>query len=464
MTNILLSVLLTAMLSHPATDVYDGWRLGIQAYSFNRFTFYEAVEKTSELGLGWIEAYPNQRLSIEKPDVKFHHTMAAEVRDEVKQKLRGDGITLVNYGVVRLVNNESKCREVFDFAKDMGIETICSEPPEDAFDLIDKLCEEYKINVAIHNHPKPSHYWDPNTVLKVCQGRSKRIGACADTGHWMRSGIKPLDALRKLQGRIICLHLKDLNKIGKLRAHDMPWGTGVGGVKDWLGELDRQGFKGVFSVEYEYDWYNSVPEIHKCVEYFNKVAVGLKPSGWQNLMAKDLSNCVYKPGSWVMEDGVLARKGGSYIWTKEKYGDFILDLQFKLAKGANSGVFIRAGSLDDFVQSSIEVQIHATTDGSKYGANGAIYDCMGPSKNVLKKSDQWNRYTITCKANKIYVVLNGQQIIDMDLDLWTEANKNPDGTENKFKTALKDMPRMGYIGFQDHGDPIWFRNIKIMKL
>ena len=105
----------------------------------------------------------------------------------------------------------------------MGIKTLVSEPAEDAFDTLDKLCEEYGINVAIHNHPKPSIYWDPDTVLKVCKGRSKRIGACADTGHWARSGFDPIECIKKLEGRIISFHLKDLNKKAA-DAHDVPWG------------------------------------------------------------------------------------------------------------------------------------------------------------------------------------------------------------------------------------------------
>ena len=142
---------------------------------------------------------------------------------------------------------------MFEFAKDMGIETLVSEPDEDAFDTLDKLCEEYGINVAIHDHPKPSHYWNPDTVLKVCQGRSKRIGACADTGHWVRSGLNPIECLKKLEGRIICFHFKDLNKLGP-DAHDVPWGTGVCDVKGMLAEIHRQKLKAVFSIEYEYNW------------------------------------------------------------------------------------------------------------------------------------------------------------------------------------------------------------------
>ena len=89
---------------------------------------------------------------------------------------------------------------------------------------------------------------------------------------------------------------------------------------------------------------------------------------------------------------------------------------------------------------------------------------MPPSENVAKKAGEWNHFTITCRANGIYLVHNGVQIIDMDLNLWTEPRQNPDGTPNKFRTAIMNMPREGHIGLQDHGQPVWFRNLKIREL
>lgn len=251
-----------------------GWRLGCQAYSFNRFSFFEAVDKNASLGLKYLEMYPGQRLSPEHPDIRVGHDMPADARQAVKQKLAQAHTRLVCYGVVGLSKDEKASRNVFDFAKEMGIEVIVSEPPEDAFDTIERLCEEYGISVALHNHPKPSRYWNPDTVLAACKGRSKRIGACADTGHWMRSDIKPLDAIRKLQGRIISFHFKDLNTFGR-QAHDVPWGTGKAGVREILQEVHRQGLRAPFSIEYEYNWENSLPEIAQCVAYFEKVAAEL---------------------------------------------------------------------------------------------------------------------------------------------------------------------------------------------
>jgi sugar phosphate isomerase/epimerase len=248
-----------------------GWRLGCQAYSFNRFTFSDAIDKTASLGLHYIEAYPGQRIS-DKLAGNVGPGMSAELRKEVLKKLADSGVKMVNFGV-------GGCdRQHFEFAKEMGIETLVSEPGENAFDLIDKLCSEFGVNLAIHNHPKPSHYWNPETVLKVCQGRGKRIGACADTGHWMRSGLNPVECLKKLEGRIISFHFKDLNQMGG-GAHDVPWGTGAGNAKEMLAEIHRQGIKAVFSIEYEHNWDKSLPEIAKCVEFFDKTAAELAVKG-----------------------------------------------------------------------------------------------------------------------------------------------------------------------------------------
>jgi sugar phosphate isomerase/epimerase len=449
----------------------ENWKLGMQAYSFKEFTFYEAVDKNKALEMKYIEAYPSQTLSKDKPDVQTHYNMSSQDKKAMKRKLREAGVKLINYGVVGLPNNEAECRKVFDFAKEMGIETIVSEPPEDAFDLIERLCEEYKINVAIHNHPKPSHYWDPDTVLKVCKGRSKRIGACADTGHWTRSGVDPLKAIKKLGAakRIISLHFKDLNEFGNRGAHDVIWGTGVSQTQAILTELNRQNFRGVFSIEYEHNWLNSMPEISGCVAFFRKVAAELSDIKYKRVFKKNLSNAIMEPDSWAFDaDGVLAPTpdGHGDIWTKERYGNFTLELDFKVPEKGNSGVFIRGADLKNWIHTTIEIQIHATTDGAKHGQCGAVYDCLSPSKNAVKEPGEWNHYVITCLDNKIYINLNGEDIIDMDLNLWTEAGKNPDppagpGTKNKFRYAYKDMSREGHIGFQYHGNPIWFKNLKI---
>ena len=270
------SSLLAASLAKGAPNAEKlGWRLGCQAYTFKEYTFAEAIEKIASLGLHYVEMYPGQTLTSEKSDIKTNESMQSRVQKRLKRGLREAGVKLACYGVCGLSKDEAASRKTFEFAKEMGIETIVSEPPDDAFDTIEKLCEEYSINVALHNHPKPSRYWDPEVVLKACEGRSKRIGACADTGHWMRSELNPIECIKKLQGRIISFHFKDLNRYGKEGAHDVPWGTGKADVEGILAEVHRQKFKGVFSIEYEHNWKTSLPEIAESVKYFDKVAAAL---------------------------------------------------------------------------------------------------------------------------------------------------------------------------------------------
>jgi sugar phosphate isomerase/epimerase len=158
---------------------------------------------------------------------------------------------------------------MYDWAKEMGIEVLVTETTPN--EVHDKLCQEYGIRFALHNHPAT---WPPNAVLKACKGKSESIGACADTGHWVRAQMNPVAMLRKLEGRIESLHFKDLNQYGN--GHDVPWGTGVGDARAQIAELKRQGFKGYLSIEYEHgsvkDLLNNLP---KCIQFFDKVTTEL---------------------------------------------------------------------------------------------------------------------------------------------------------------------------------------------
>ncbi len=191
---------------------------------------------------------------------------------------------------------------------------------------------------------------------------------------------------------------------------------------------------------------------------------------------KNLDRWITGPGKpWVIEDGLIALKremdGGlhnaGYLWTRETYGDFVLDLEYKIPERANSGVFIRTADLNDPVFTGIEIQV-ANSFGqptcNRGGTAGAVYDCVAPIENAVKKPGQWNQCRITCRDNRIEIVLNGRPVVDMDLDRWTKPNENPDGSKNKFPTAMKDFARTGHIGLQDHGRPVWYRNIRVKRL
>jgi Domain of Unknown Function (DUF1080) len=157
---------------------------------------------------------------------------------------------------------------------------------------------------------------------------------------------------------------------------------------------------------------------------------------------------------------MTGQKGSGDIWTKARYGDFVLELEFKTT--GNSGVFFRTDNPKDNVQTGLEIQVENPGGPDKHSV-GAIYDLVPPSKNAGKKDD-WNKYVITAKGPHITVELNGEKVAEMDLDKWTEAGKNPDGSGNKYKRALKDWKREGHIGFQDHGHKVWYRNVRLKAL
>jgi len=442
---------------HSHTDVYKGWKLGVQAWSFNRFTLFEAIDKTRSLGLDWIQVYPGQVVSKEM-NAKFGHQLSSKQRWQIKEKLKDANITIVAYGVIGVPTEESQARKLFAFAKEMGIETLASEPKAEQFDLIDALCTEYQIKLAIHNHPKPSHYWSPDTVLEVCEGRSNWIGACADVGHWVRSGLDPVKCLKKLEGRIHDIHVKEIDE-----GLDVVWGTGKGRIKDVLGELHRQKYQGTFSIEYEGEQEDKIPDIRESIGYFNSVASDLEPSGWKNLFDQKLSDATFKENSWAMENGEMVRRNEGYIWTVEEYSNFVLDFEFKLDKKTNSGVFLRAGKHTCLPWVEIQIEDSCGRAIDKHIC-GAIYDVKEPAVNAVKPAGKWNRMTIMADDSKICVIMNNQHIQEIDLNDWPTAHKNPDGTDNKFDIAYKELPRKGWIGFQDHGNIVWYRNIKIKEL
>ena len=267
-------VLLTAPGQPGAAPIPDdcrigGFAIGCQAYTFNRFSVFEAIEKTAQAGGKVIEFFPGQKLSPDKPDVKWDHNASDEVIAQVKAQLTKYGLRPVNYGVVG-AKDDAEWRKIFEFAKKLGLYAVTTEAVNQ-LDSIEKLVKEFDIRVAIHNHPRrpnDANYkvWDPAYVLSVVKDRDARIGACADTGHWVRSGLTPVECYKILKGRIVSTHFKDLNEKSP-KAHDVPFGTGISDIPALLDELKRQGFQGNISIEYEHNWEQSLPEVAQCIGF-----------------------------------------------------------------------------------------------------------------------------------------------------------------------------------------------------
>jgi len=176
---------------------------------------------------------------------------------------------------------------------------------------------------------------------------------------------------------------------------------------------------------------------------------GKSLAGWQST------------GNWVVEEGGVVtlhprpgeegwQRYDAYLMTARKYKDFILDLEFKIGKAGNSGVFLRVDDPKDPVEKGIEVQILDTHGKKNPGHHdcGGVIRTAGPSKNMAKPAGEWNRYIISCVGNHLQVNLNGEDIIDLELD----------------QSAMKDRPAEGHIGFQDEAKRVWYRNVRIKEV
>ena len=238
-----------------------GWKIGPQIYSFNHFPFDEAVKLVAKCGVRSFELYSGQRLAGDS-DEAVGPGMSKPAFRRFRELMIENNVVPHAMGVC------AADRAHFEFAAECGFSVINVEPEYEALPEVDKLAQEYKINVGLHNHPKDSRYWDPDVVLKCLADCSTRIGACCDTGHWLRSGLDPLECVKKFSGRISSFHIKDLtpDKV------DIPLGQGVCKIADILSVCAEQKLRVTFSIEYESEWDNNQPLVAECVKFFTATA------------------------------------------------------------------------------------------------------------------------------------------------------------------------------------------------
>ena len=185
---------------------------------------------------------------------------------------------------------------------------------------------------------------------------------------------------------------------------------------------------------------------------------GATPAGWILTDGRPL------PEAFIQDGAINPHGTGSYIVSfRDKLGDFVVDFDYKLSRGCNSGVFIRVNDLKDPVYTGLEIALD-DTKGVGLHDTGAFYDLVAPKVNAQKPAGEWNHMTITAKGAAIKVVLNGTEVSSINLDEWSEVGKRPDGSSHKFsKVAIGKLDRTGYLGFQDHGQDCWFKNVTLGK-
>jgi len=262
----------TAVVSKP--DVTKNWKIGVQMWTFNHFTFVEGLAKVDSAGVKYIEAFPGQKMGEGFGKEAFGIGLSAESREKLKKLLQTKGISMVAFGVINPKTVE-EWKKYFDLAKEMSLSYITAEPKKDQWNQVDSLAGVYGIKVAIHDHPRPNEYWSPDSVFAATVGHPN-IGSCADVGHWARNGLSPVDCLKKLSGHVFGVHLKDIKKFNDTNAEDTLVGKGVNDFPAIFQELKDQGFNGMLSIEQESNVYHNLPDVIHTVKYFHEEVAKLK--------------------------------------------------------------------------------------------------------------------------------------------------------------------------------------------
>ncbi len=235
--------------------------LGIQLYSLRNFPVDKALQHAKDLGFEQVEFYSGMMpLDASKERIL-----------QIVKMTKDHGLTISAHGVNHFGKDDAANRKIFEFAKTAGIKTISADPDPDSFDSLNGLVKEYDIRIAIHNHGPTHRYNKALDVLRAVEKHDVRIGACADLGHYIRSGERPTEVIRLLKGRLYGIHLKDFAEM-KDQTHGVILGKGHLKCDEVFAALEQVGFPedGALSLEYEENPDNPIAEIRECVAVAKK--------------------------------------------------------------------------------------------------------------------------------------------------------------------------------------------------
>jgi len=252
----------------PSVDPAKDWKFGVALWTFHSFSFSQALDKVDSAGVHYIEPNTFTKTLPELKDSSIMQLSATGI-EKLKALITARGLKLETIYVVG-DSTLATWKKQFEIAKQVGAKYVTGEPPLNLWDGIDSLAGAYGIKLAIHEHWRGmSHYWNPDTTLLAMKGHPN-FGVCADLGHWPKSGIDPLDAVKKLAGHILVVHLKDIAAFNNTKLKDVPVGTGVVKFPEIFAELKKQNFNGYIYIERDAeDQPSNLPSVIQTVKYYN---------------------------------------------------------------------------------------------------------------------------------------------------------------------------------------------------
>jgi L-ribulose-5-phosphate 3-epimerase len=255
----------TAGAVNPAED----WKFGIALWTFHDVNFPESIKRVDSAGLKYIEPNTFHQAGPALKDTLVGKLSAAGL-EKLKSMIAERGLICESVYVVGDSTIQSWARQ-FDIAKKLGAKFVTTEPPLNMLNSIDSLAGAYGIMVAIHEHWKGvSQYWNPDTTLMALKDHPN-FGVCADLGHFPKSGIDPVEAVKKFKGRIIAIHMKDIAAFNQPALKDVRVGSGVVNFPAIFQELKDQQFKGHIYIERDsIESSGNVASVKLALQYYNE--------------------------------------------------------------------------------------------------------------------------------------------------------------------------------------------------
>lgn len=246
----------------------NDWKVGIALYSFHRHSLADALKLAKETGVKNVEGFSFYNLGPEYGNKSWDNLSPTEIT-KVKALLKSNGLRM-NSVYVGGGLSEAEWKHNFEFGKAYGVQYLVCEPAVEILPMLDSLAQVYGIKVAIHQHAKGnSYFWHPDVFLKATKG-FKNIGACVDVGHWVRSGVDPVAAVKSLEGHVLGIHMKDVDSAG----HDVDLGKGLVDVPALVKELKRQRYKGFVNMECEQNFDDNIQDVKNMLSDFNTLTKG----------------------------------------------------------------------------------------------------------------------------------------------------------------------------------------------
>lgn len=258
-----------AQSKHESSSKKVDWKLGVALYTFSTMSFPEQLAYADSASLKYVEGFVFAKAGKELKDSVLMKLSPSGI-EQLKKKVADQGLKMESIYIVG-GKTVAEWKRDFDIAKAFGVKYVTGEPPRNLWDSVDSLAGAYGIKVALHNHWNGnSIYWHPDSVLAALKGHPN-FGACPDLGHYPKSGINPVLALKKLHGKIIGIHLKDIAEYNNNKLQDVPVGTGVVDFPAVFDELKQQRYKGYVMFERDTkEKPNNLASLKQMVDYYYK--------------------------------------------------------------------------------------------------------------------------------------------------------------------------------------------------